>query len=340
MKNWHWLVLLCGACGGDPSTMAGDDVVDPPRTVSALERCVLDGGSLKELWSVGNQHGPVRSIVAGSLVVLGSQDGSVKQWSVDGDEPAYGKPFTTAGAPVAAMALSSDAHILAATEQGEVAEWRLADASAARTTTIADAQLSALAVSPDAALAVTGTTAGELLAVTRATGAMTQLESTLWGVSSVGFAAGDRLFTAGHWYSTPQLERRSAAEPVPALDVWNDKVRQGHVRSFALDPAATLLAAGGDGFVATFAPDALAGGPRAITDVAGHTAVGTVMLPGAALFVTAGSEGTLRVWNAETAALVATLPIAAPIGIAADTDGTRLFTSGADGRLHAFGCAD
>jgi hypothetical protein len=54
--------------------------------------------------------------------------------------------------------------------------------------------------------------------------------------------------------------------------------------------------------------------------------------------VTAGSEGTLRVWNADTAKLVATLPIAAPIGIAADNAGTRLFTSGADGRLHAFGC--
>jgi cytochrome c len=320
--------------------MMGDDVVDPPRNVSALERCVLDGGSLKELWSVSNQHGPVRSIVAGSLVVLGGADGSVKQWSVDGDEPAYGKPFTTAGAPVAAMALSADAHILAATEQGQVAEWRLADAASARTTTIADAQLSALAVSGDAAQAVTGTTSGDLIAVTRATGAMTPLVTDLWGVSSVGFAAGDRLYTAGHWYGTPQLERRIAIEPNVALDVWSDRGRTGHVRSFGVDDKATLVAAGGDGFVATFAPDALAAGPLAITEVADHTAVGTVVLPGAALIVTAGSEGTLRVWSAESAAPIATLSIAPPIGIAADTAGTRLFTSGADGRLHAFGCAN
>ena len=100
------------------------------------------------------------------------------------------------------------------------------------------------------------------------------------------------------------------------------------------------MAAGGDGFVATFAPDALAAGPLAITEVADHTAVGTVVLPGAALIVTAGSEGTLRVWSAESAAPIATLAIAPPIGIAADTAGTRLFTSGADGRLHAFGCAN
>lgn len=339
MKAWHGLAVVLAGCGGDSTMMMGDDTIDPPKQVSALEKCVLDGGTLKELWSVGNQHGPVRSIVAGSLVVLGAQDGSVKQWSIDGDEPAYGKPFTTAGAPVAALALSSDAHILAATEQGQLAEWRLADAAAARTTTVADAQLSALAVSPDAANAVIGTTSGQLRAVVRATGAMTPLTTTLWGASAAGYA-GDRLYTAGHWYSTPQLERRIAIEPNVAVDVWNDKMRQGWVRSFALDTEGARLAAGGDNFVATFAPDALAAGPVAISDVEGHTAVGTVVLPGGALFVTAGSEGTLRVWNTETAAPVATLTIAAPIGVAADTAGTTLFTSGPDGRLHAFGCAN
>ena len=94
MKTWIGLVMLVGACGGDGAMMGGggDDVIDPPMTLSALERCVVDGGSIKELWSVGNQHGPVTAIVAGSLVVLGGQDGSVKQWTVDGDEPSYGKP--------------------------------------------------------------------------------------------------------------------------------------------------------------------------------------------------------------------------------------------------------
>ena len=106
MKIWFGFVILgTAACGGTDTMMTGDDVIDPPGNLSALERCVIDGGSLKELWSVGNQHGPVRSIVAGSLVVLGGQDGSVKQWSVEGDEPGYGKPFTTAGAPAAALAL-------------------------------------------------------------------------------------------------------------------------------------------------------------------------------------------------------------------------------------------
>jgi WD40 repeat protein len=337
MKTWFGLVLGVAACGGESTMMSGDDTIDPPRTLSALERCVIDGGSLKELWSVGNQHGPVTSIVAGPLVVLGAQDGSVKQWTVDGDEPSYGKPFTTAGATVAALAMSAE-HILAATMHGEVAEWKLADASAAGTSTIADIVPSALALSADATRAFVGTTTGQTFGVDRATGTTTApLQTTLWGVDTIN-VAGDRLYTAGHFYSTPQIERRIAIEPNVALDVWNEQQRNGHVRAVAVDAEGKRLVAAGDGFVATFAPDALAAGPLAITDVTGHTAVGAVMLPGGALFVTAGSEGTLRVWDVDKASPVAMLSIAAPIGVATDTAGTRLYTSGPDGRLHAFGC--
>ena len=63
-----------------------------------------------------------------------------------------------------------------------------------------------------------------------------------------------------------------------------------------------------------------------------------MLLPGGKLFVTAGKEGTLKVWEVETAKEVGSLAIAAPIGVASDTAGTRVYTSGADGRLHAFGC--
>src|SRR5262245_29916939 len=220
MKIWVGLLLLSAACGTDPSGGGGgDDVIDPPHPLSALERCIHDGGTVNELWSVGNQHGPVTSIVAGSLVVLGSQDGSVKQWSIDGDEPAYGIPFTRSGAAVAAMALSPE-HILAATVQGDVAQWKLADASPAGTMTLHDAELSALAVSDDATRAVAGTKSGQLLVIDRASGATTQLTSTLWGVHAVAYN-GNRLFTAGHWYGTPQVERRAADTPVEAIDVWN-----------------------------------------------------------------------------------------------------------------------
>jgi WD40 repeat protein len=298
---------------------------------------LLDGGKLKELWSVGNQHGPVRAIVAGDLVVLGGQDGSVKQWSVDGDEPSYGTPFTRAGSQVAALALSAE-HILAATVQGEVAEWTLATAQPLRTTTIPDMVLAALALSGDAATVVTGADTGQLFAVTRATGAKMQLTSTLWGVHAASYAPGNRLYTAGHWYGQPQLERRIADSPIEAPDVWRDDSRGGHVTAIATDAQAKVVVAGGHGFVATFAADAIAAGPTAIKDVDGHGVTGTVVLPGGAVFITAGNDGTLRAWKTEGAEAAGSLAVASPIGVAVDTAGTRLFTSGDDGRLHAFGC--
>jgi hypothetical protein len=67
-------------------------------------------------------------------------------------------------------------------------------------------------------------------------------------------------------------------------------------------------------------------------------ATGATMLPGGALFATAGSDGSLRIWKSGTAEQVAKLAIPPAIGIARDATGTRLYTSGADGRLHAYGC--
>lgn len=338
MKTWFCLVLL--GCGG--TQPSGDDVVvgddAPPSALSTLERCALDGKPLHEVFSVGNQHGPVSSIVGGALIVLGSDDGSVKQWTVDGDEPNYGKPFTTAGAPVKALAFSSDQHILAANTNGEIAEWKLVDATAARTNTIADIMPTAIAVSDDAARVMVGTLTGQTFAVDRATGATTQLQSTLWGVDAVAFGKTNRLLTAGHFYSTPMIERRAADAPTTVVDSWNDKERTGHVRALAFDGEATTIAAAGDHFIAVFASDQLAAGPVAIREAGEHMAVGATMLPGGALFATAGAEGTVKLWKTASAELVTTLQIPTPIGIASDSAGTRLYTSGPDGRLHAFGC--
>src|SRR5438093_12793866 len=95
------LVLL--GCGTDPNS--GDDTPRPPGPRSAIESCIASGGQLAELWSTSNQHGAVRSIaVSGSTVVLGSEDGSVKQWSVTGADPSYGTRFADEGPIVSALA--------------------------------------------------------------------------------------------------------------------------------------------------------------------------------------------------------------------------------------------
>ena len=83
MKMRQGLLVLVAACGTDGSQ------IDPPIEASAIESCLAAGGSLRQLWATSNQHGPVTSIaVGGSTIVLGSADGSVKQWDVDGSSPS------------------------------------------------------------------------------------------------------------------------------------------------------------------------------------------------------------------------------------------------------------
>ena len=124
MKTWHCWIVLCAACGTEP---VGDDTETPPPPPGDLSPLCAQGESVVELWSADNRHGPVTSIDASSnLIVLGSEDGSVKQWSFDGDEPGYGQPFATSGAPV--VAVGSDPYrgdVLAATRTGDVLAWSL-----------------------------------------------------------------------------------------------------------------------------------------------------------------------------------------------------------------------
>lgn len=325
-------VLLMAACG----STSGDDGVDPPLgELSAIERCVLGGSSLAEAWSVGNRRGPITSIVADSLIVVGSADGSVKQWTPDGDDPSYGVPFSTQGPEVAALALTSEGTIVSAAKPGAITEWRLSDATQTTTMTIADTSLSTVSVRADNAQIVVGTSAGEVFAIDRATSERVQLSSYLWSAHAVRHD-GSVLLTAGHDYGTPRVEQRDAASPVAIVDAWSDISRTGHIRG--LDSKDGVIVAAGDGLVAVLAAGQLQAGPLAISELTAHQAIGVVMLPGGELFATAGSEGTLRLWKTADASLVATLPIAPAAGLARNRDGSQLYTAGPDGRVHGFGC--
>lgn len=106
--------------------------------------------------------------------------------------------------------------------------------------------------------------------------------------------------------------------------------------SIALDPDATRVIAGGTGFVAVLDATNLDAGPLAITSVPDHEVTGAVWLPGG-LFATAGREGTVRIWNLETAAPLASATVSSPIDLVSDGDAT-LYTSGPDGYVRALAC--
>lgn len=332
------VIAMTGCVGSGTTDEPIDPPIDPPTELSPIERCLTGGGQLQELWATSNLHGPVTSIaVEGTTIVLGSADGSVKQWSVDGSEPFYGAPFLDdTGVGVGSVAFTGDGSVVGADANGRVTEWELANVSMKRMTPVGDAQLVAVASNADFVAVARGELDPNVTVITRATGAVSEpLPTTLWGAQAVAFAPGGLLFTAGHNYGVPSVERRLTSTPAEAVDVWFDRSKLGHILSMAVDPAVTKLVTGGDGFIAILAPDQLAE-PLQYTQVVDHVAVGTVLL-GRDLFATAGREGALKIWS-KNADLVQSLGIPEPVGIGIDGAGTTLFTSGPDGELHAFGC--
>ena len=337
---------LLAACGTDTSTLPPDPgpdaaIIEPPVGRSVIETCIAGGGQLAQAWATGNQHGPVTSIaVTGTTVVLGSTDGSVKQWKVAA-APSYGTSFDNgeSGRPAThALAVASDGTVLGADVSGAVSEWKLSDASPMRTTPVTSAALSAIAVDAGAKRVATGG-ATDIHVVDRVAHTTSpKLTTTMWDVDAIAFGTGDLLITAGHWYSTPMIERRDAASPAAVIDSWNDQAKQGHVRAVAVSADGKRVFAAGDGFVAVFDATDLAAGPLSFTAVPGHDAVGLVLLSGNELFATAGSDGTVQLWRAANAEHVSTVTVTASIGLGVDHPGAQLFTAGPDGMLRALSC--
>jgi WD40 repeat protein len=334
------LLGIVSGCGTDGGQI--DPPADPPGDASPLERCLAGGGALHELWATGNQHGAVTSIaVASSTVVLGSEDGSVKQWNLAGSSASYGTPFLDdTGIVVDALAFSTDGQVLGADRRGRVSEWRVSDAQPMRTMEITSEPLAAIAVSEHADLAAValGSSSPEVRVITRATGSISApLATTLWGVRSVLFGHGRKLFTAGHWYGVPMIERRSTDAPGEVISEWSDMALAGHVHAIAVNSYATRMAAAGDDFIAVLDVETLDGDGTIVHPVADHRAIGVAMT-GPHTFATVGAEGTLRLWNLATAEPIGQLEIAEPIGLGVDASGEHIFTSGPDGDLHAYGC--
>ncbi|HTR55247.1 MAG TPA: hypothetical protein VMJ10_31410 [Kofleriaceae bacterium] len=310
------------------------------RTSSPLERCLAGGGQLYEQWSTSNLHGAVTSIAAGgSTIVLGSQDGSVKQWSIAGapDDPSYGPRFADGGPVAEALGFGPDGTLLAGDANGALDRWSLADAQPAGTTAISDQPLASVFATPDGKQLFVGghVVYANLWSVDSSSASVAgPFKTRLWNVNALALGDGV-LATAGDNYGVPAVELRAAADPSSPTSYWQDPTMAGDVRALAFGNSMWLAA--GDGFVALLPSDDVSDGPRTTAIVPDHRAVGLTPL-GDELFATAGSEGTLRVWRSDTAEQVGSLPIASAIGLAIDGTGSQLFTSGADGLLHAFGC--
>jgi WD40 repeat protein len=332
-------IALCGCT--TESKRTGQD-----ETSEAIETCVASGGQLAEVWSVDTQHGPVVSLAAtDSSIVLASQDGSVEQWLFTGgfSHPSNGAPFADVGVPLNAIAVGSDGSLAGVDQLGRLDMWSSANPQAPHTTAVDDSPLTAIALSDDAAYVAVTTgreprlTTPSIWLVDRTTGAVSdKLPTSLMGASSLVFG-GDALFTAGFFYGAPVVERRDLAVPAMVTSAWGTNV-SGNVSAMALDREANSLVAVGDGFVVVLPANDLRANPIALTNRTNHNAVGVALLPGGDLFATVGGDGGLQLWRTSNADRVATIASPSAVGIGVDPDGKHLFTSGADGLLHAFAC--
>jgi WD40 repeat protein len=369
MKRSRWfgmaamflMVPLALGCAGegtddDDDVIGDDDDDDDVVQGAAIERCAAGGGTLGEGWAVNNLHGPTRTLIAsGEVIVLSSDDGALKQWTVGTGETSgpgelppvehtYGRPFVdTNDLMVTAIAFAPDGNIAAGDALGGLREFRVSDSTPTGTDMdLGEEVMTSVAISADGATMVTSDAsyAGNVHVIDRASReAVGPLTTHLWGVMVVALSS-ESLYTAGDWYGVPEIERRDLSDPDAVVDTYqfDDDIFLGDVRAVAIDEDETVLVVAGDRFVAVFDPADLAAGPLAITEAANHVAVGVVVGSTGAAFATAGSEGTVRLWDTATAEEVGNLVVPTPTGIAGDAAGNRLFTSGPDGRVRAFVC--
>src|SRR5262245_2171264 len=117
------LALAATGCGTDGSSPPDD--MPQPAGPSPIGRCLAAGGTIQPLWSANNQHGAITSIAAGgSTIVVGSEDGSVKQWAAGGANPAYGVPLLDdTGVIVRALAMAGDDQLVGVDAQGQIQHW-------------------------------------------------------------------------------------------------------------------------------------------------------------------------------------------------------------------------
>jgi WD40 repeat protein len=314
-----------------------------------LARCASGEESLEEIWRVSNLHG---AILAGSLapdtgvLVVTSEDGSVKQWSLGtagaptpAGQPVYGTPFAPRDVVVGAVAFAADGGFVAGgDEEGHALLWAAEDTSLVADLPIGAEPIAAVAITADGAFVTVADTSfgGNVRQWDVAdTSVSDPLPTTLWGVTAAAYARDrDLLVLAGDDYGQPSVDLRRSSAPTTVDGSWLDLVHVGGVSAIAVSDE-RIYAAGG-GFVAVVPIDDPESGLAA--DAVFHTAVAVAVAPGGELFVTAGTEGTVRLWDTATRAELASAPIPAPAAMALDAAGERIVVATADGHVLALSC--
>ena len=353
------LTLLAATAG--PGCDFHDHGDDGPGTLQPMALCASGAGTFEEVWEVDNGHGAVGALALAPSgdVALAGEDGSVKIWTIDraGADPngvalapggvsaAYGQQFGS-GAVVGALWIAPAGDTLVAGDASGLVAWLAPDGGVLGSTVPGTDPVAAVAMTDDLALVASADVSfGGNLRLWQPGGALGDpLPTALWAVDAVAFLPGTHaLVAAGDIYGVVAAELRDAADPAAPPQLWQGDA-DASIRALAAAPdGARIVAAGGsgpggDGVLAFLDPAAFDAPAPPTCALPGHDPVGVALLPGG-LVLTAGSEGTLRVWSDQGAPLLSA-DVPAPAGVAVDPTGTLVTLSGADGVLRLYACVE
>ena len=348
------------ACSTDPiepdPTPDGGVPIDPP---TALARCAAPAGTIEAAWEVDNVRDPLISQAQfGTTILLGSGDGAVKSWLLDGQgtpsDPAYGTPFAEEGFPVTALAAAPAGGMPAFVGLDSYGQARLWSTNGfeIQPALSMTSTPGAYVATDDQLRWIAGGTAdhgGALMIAELATGAIAgPLETPMWNITDAEFGRGGRLVTVGHMYGCPAIEVRDASTPAAVVGYWdgclNGGMLSGWLRAVAVSPDATQAIAVGDGLIMRFDLADVAAGPVDLEQT--YTQLDRVEWSAAdAVAITLGPDpatggSTLTVWSTADLAVARRTSVPGAIGLTVDPAAGLLVTARADGMVRADRCME
>ncbi len=332
MTSRTTLHLLFASLVGCASTHTIDTTPEP---LTALESCLADGGRLQEVASVDNddvtEHGDLRTLaVDGSgRIAVSADDGTIKLWTMEGFITAFDPRLLTYGAeldgtPANDLLFDASGRVVAGDGRGTVTAWHDDGVFDILGGTDPDQSIVAVAIDPSGAwLAHADARAGGnvMLRALDGTETVGPLATELASVRDLALLGDGALVVAGSG-----IEIRSAGAPT---DV-RARASVGEVVEVAT--AADHIAAVTSESVSLLDRDA-----SSIFTVDAPAPVGVAITEHARFVITAGADGSLRVFGDDGAQITAA-DVADPVVVRIDPRGSAVVTGSRDGVVRAFEC--
>jgi len=345
-------LLALGGCARsvEPSVEVPPDVV-VPGTSSLLESCLLGGGELTLRHEVNNNdtspHGDVVSFtVSDERLAVGSADGTIKLWTLDGFVATLASGALTYG-PELATTEPRDLtflgeEIVSGDARGLVTAFQTSGELRVLGGTMPDTAIVAIAIAPEtlthggfsvlrsARLAHADTQVGGNVIVRELDGDLVvgPLASALDSVTDLQFADDGTLLVAGLVARSGGLQRYdvSGARIATATDA-------GAVR--AIDTAGALVAAVTEDTLSLYDDGLLL---RGRIRAEAHAPLGVALSAHGRIAFTIGADESLLAWETETGTVLARIDVPDAVRIDTSPEADTAFVAARDGWLRAYGC--